>query len=135
MRAYLLLALAVLVAGLGAWGYVGHASAKHEKALAADLRVQVAGLAQAVKESEAERKRIAKVSRELTMRLKAQAARVAVQKKALNEAIQASPDWAATPVPDSVWDALGVRSPDPGAAQPGPGVDRDSRGASAARAD
>lgn len=130
-----LLVVALAFAGLGLWGQQQRHSATKAKAEVKTLTAQRDGVVIELAKAEAERKRITIVSRELTERLKAQAAVVASQKKALNAALKANPDWAAVPVPDSVWDSIQFRPADSGTPQPGPVVDGQGDGAPAAGPD
>lgn len=118
---YILLALVALALAAGGFGYV-----EHVRAAAATVKAT-----QATEHAKAAEKALTEANRQATLlrdtslarqqQINALRAQAAVQQKALDAALQANPDWARAPVPDSVWDSLGAPA-EAATGQAGPGV-------------
>jgi hypothetical protein len=114
-----LIALAAFVV-LGLLGYGQYQRAQAATAKVAQVTQQRDALAASLAQAEKDKKLQAAISGELQRKLNALAEQSAAKQKALNDALKANRPWADAPVPDSVWDALGVpgAAGDPGQAEP-----------------
>jgi hypothetical protein len=122
MKLYLYGALAIALTAFGLWGWLGHNQVKLLKKDNAALVLKAQGYSDALDASLKEAARLEQVDAERRKRIRELTALIAVQRKELRAAIQNNPVWASTPVPDSVWDALGA--PRDGQAPAEPSVDR-----------
>jgi hypothetical protein len=114
MTKYVIAALVAVAAFLGllAWGQQGHSAARearqNAKAIATQLEVTQGALRLSTEAAALNRK--LSESR-LAVAEKQRKANEALRKE-LDRALKDNPDWAASPVPDSVWDALGPGTAD-----------------------
>ena len=102
-----LLAVLISAAALGvAWGQRGYRmaadAARDRDAIATQLRDANASLA-SMRAAEKRRQELEAKRVDTTAQ---QTARATQTRKDLNHATETSPEWASTPVPDSVWDAI-----------------------------
>lgn len=121
MTKYLLMALAALALAASGWAWIEHtrAGVASERAQAAQEHAKLAEKALTKANEQAALLRASSLARQQELnRLRQQSDE---RKKALDEALQAHPDWARTPVPDSVWDSL--TRPAGAASQARPGLD------------
>lgn len=102
-----LLAVLISATALGvAWGQRGYRmaadAARDRDAIATQLRDANASLA-SMRAAEKRRQELEAKRVDTTAQ---QTARATQTRKDLNHATETSPEWASTPVPDSVWDAI-----------------------------
>lgn len=118
---YVLLALVALALAAGGFGYVEHTRAATATVKAAQATEHAQIAEKALTEANRQTALLRETSLARLQQLNALRAQAVVQQKALDAALQANPDWAGTPIPASVLDAL-TGSGDAAAGQAGPGV-------------